>query len=174
MGSPNSRRVYNIVLYQVALSVVIGAIIGYVARKVLRYAEERGLIDHESFLSFGVSLTFLTLGIVGMIGSDDILCCFIVGNSFTWDDWFRVETEDHAFQDVIDQLLNNVGAQLIGSNSRPPGHLHLHWLHYAVERVWQVLGPFAVASGRPRDLRHSSPPPSLGHPSCGWLKVDSC
>lgn len=66
------------------------------------------LIDHESFLSFGVALTFFTLGVVGILGSDDILCCFVVGNSFTWDDWFRKETEDHAFQDVIDQLLNTV------------------------------------------------------------------
>ena len=66
------------------------------------------LIDHESFLSFNVALTFFTLGVVGIVGSDDILCCFVVGNSFTWDDWFRVQTEDHAFQDVIDQLLNTV------------------------------------------------------------------
>jgi NhaP-type Na+/H+ or K+/H+ antiporter len=116
-------RFYNIVLYQICLSIVIGAIIGYVARKVLRFAEERrsvtaittlqladrlSLIDHESFLSFGIALTFFTLGIVGVLGSDDILCCFIVGNSFTWDDWFRVQTEDHAFQDVIDQLLSSV------------------------------------------------------------------
>jgi NhaP-type Na+/H+ or K+/H+ antiporter len=117
-------RFYNIVLYQICLSILIGAVIGYVARKILRFAEERryaatldpvflrsklirtSLIDHESFLSFGVALTFFTLGVVGILGSDDILCCFIVGNSFTWDDWFRVQTEDHAFQDVIDQLLS--------------------------------------------------------------------
>lgn len=66
------------------------------------------LIDHESFLAFGVALTFFTLGVVGILGSDDILCCFVVGNSFTWDDWFRVQSEDHSFQDVIDQLLNSV------------------------------------------------------------------
>jgi NhaP-type Na+/H+ or K+/H+ antiporter len=66
------------------------------------------LIDHESFLSFGVALTFFTLGVVGILGSDDILCCFIVGNSFTWDDWFPVQTQDHAFQDVIDKLLSSV------------------------------------------------------------------
>jgi len=35
------HRFYNIVLYQVALSVVIGAVVGFVARKVLRFAEER-------------------------------------------------------------------------------------------------------------------------------------
>jgi hypothetical protein len=75
------------------------------------------LIDHESFLSFGVALTFFTLGVVGIIGSDDILCCFVVGNSFTWDDWFRVETEDHAFQDVIDQLLNSVRAPASAASS---------------------------------------------------------
>ena len=66
------------------------------------------LIDHESFLAFGVALTFLILGVVGILGSDDILACFVAGNAFTWDDWFRLETEDHAFQDVIDQLLSSV------------------------------------------------------------------
>ncbi|RSH92828.1 hypothetical protein EHS25_008274 [Saitozyma podzolica] len=115
VGGAIGEWFYNIVLYQICLSIVIGAIIGYVARKVLRFAEERSLIDHESFLSFGIALTFFTLGIVGVLGSDDILCCFIVGNSFTWDDWFRVQTEDHAFQDVIDQLLSSAIFLYIGA-----------------------------------------------------------
>lgn len=97
------------------LSVLIGSVIGYIARKVLRYAQEKRLIDHESFLSFGVALTLFTLGVVGILGSDDLLCCFAVGNSFTWDDWFRVETEDHSFQDVIDQLLNSAIFLYIGA-----------------------------------------------------------
>jgi hypothetical protein len=29
-----------------------------------------------------------------MIGSDDVLACFIAGNAFTWDDWFRLGTLD--------------------------------------------------------------------------------
>jgi NhaP-type Na+/H+ or K+/H+ antiporter len=41
-----------------------------------------------------------------MIGSDDVLACFIAGNTFTWDDWFRLETEDDSFQPTIDMLLN--------------------------------------------------------------------
>ena len=41
-----------------------------------------------------------------MIGSDDVLACFIAGNVFTWDDWFRQETEDDSFQPTIDMLLN--------------------------------------------------------------------
>jgi len=41
-----------------------------------------------------------------MIGSDDVLACFIAGNTFTWDDWFRLETMDDSFQPTIDMLLN--------------------------------------------------------------------
>ena len=41
-----------------------------------------------------------------MIGSDDVLACFIAGNAFTWDDWFRLETLDDSLQPTIDMLLN--------------------------------------------------------------------
>lgn len=41
-----------------------------------------------------------------MIGSDDVLACFIAGNVFTWDDWFRLETKDDSLQPTIDMLLN--------------------------------------------------------------------
>jgi hypothetical protein len=44
-------------------------------RKVLRWAERKELVDHDSFLAFGMALAFLTLGVVGLIGSDDILWC---------------------------------------------------------------------------------------------------
>lgn len=37
------------------------------------------------------------------------------GNSFTWDDWFRLETEDSSFQDVIDTLLNTATFSYIGT-----------------------------------------------------------
>jgi hypothetical protein len=41
-----------------------------------------------------------------MIGSDDVLACFVAGNAFTWDDWFRLETLDDSLQPTIDMLLN--------------------------------------------------------------------
>lgn len=41
-----------------------------------------------------------------MIGSDDVLASFIAGNVFTWDDWFRAETQDDSLQPTIDMLLN--------------------------------------------------------------------
>jgi NhaP-type Na+/H+ or K+/H+ antiporter len=40
-GLPFLFRFYNIILYQVCLSIILGAIIGYVARRTLRFAEDR-------------------------------------------------------------------------------------------------------------------------------------
>lgn len=42
----------------------------------------------------------------GFSGSDDLLACFVAGNAFSWDDWFRQETEEAHFQEVIDMMLN--------------------------------------------------------------------
>ncbi len=60
-----------------------------------------------------------------MIGSDDVIACFIAGNAFTleyvegmsidtkssrliqsFSDWFRLETLDDSLQPTIDMLLN--------------------------------------------------------------------
>ncbi|GAA5996141.1 uncharacterized protein JCM10292_007417 [Rhodotorula paludigena] len=104
-------------LYQIALSVAMGAIIGYLARKTLKIAYNRKLVDHESFLAYGVGLALFTLGVVGLIGSDDILACFVAGNSLTWKDFFRIEKEEHedTFQDVIDGLLDTATFIYIGT-----------------------------------------------------------
>ncbi|KAI9501350.1 Na+/H+ antiporter [Coemansia spiralis] len=93
-------------LYQIALSAVIGIIAGFIARKALRYAETAGWVDKESFLSSSITLSLLLVGICTIIGTDDIFCCFVAGNSFTWDDWFRVETEDTGLQEALNGLLS--------------------------------------------------------------------
>lgn len=82
--------------YTILLSVAYGAIVGWVAKEALHYAEGRRWVDRESFLVFALSLALFITGTCGMIGSDDVLACFIAGNIFTWDDWFRLETLDEA------------------------------------------------------------------------------
>lgn len=92
--------------YTIILSVVYGAVVGWLAKELLHWAEEKKYVDRESFLVFAITLALFIVGTVGMIGSDDVLACFIAGNTFTWDDWFRLETEDDSFQPTIDMLLN--------------------------------------------------------------------
>lgn len=60
------------------------------------------------------------MGTVGLIGSDDLLACFVAGNSFTWNDWFRIETEKAHLMEVVDILLNlsifvYIGLTMVGS-----------------------------------------------------------
>ena len=92
--------------YTIILSVFYGAAVGWIAKELLHFAEERKFVDRESFLVFALTLALFITGTCGMIGSDDVLACFIAGNAFTWDDWFRKETEDDSLQPTIDMLLN--------------------------------------------------------------------
>ncbi|KAJ1893195.1 hypothetical protein LPJ66_005904 [Kickxella alabastrina] len=93
-------------VYQVVLSVVIGRVAGYVGRKVLKYAKNTGWIEHELFLLSAISLALLLVGLCAILGTDDILCCFVAGNSFTWDDWYHVESEDTWLQQTINDILS--------------------------------------------------------------------
>ncbi|KAL2066557.1 hypothetical protein VTL71DRAFT_2628 [Oculimacula yallundae] len=92
--------------YTIVLSLVYGATIGWIAKELLHWAEEKKFVDRESFLVFAITLALFIVGTCGMIGSDDVLACFIAGNVFTWDDWFRLETLDDSLQPTIDMLLN--------------------------------------------------------------------
>ena len=92
--------------YTILLSVVYGATVGWIAKELLHWAEERKYVDRESFLVFAITLALFITGTCGMIGSDDVLACFIAGNAFTIDDWFRLETLDDSLQPTIDMLLN--------------------------------------------------------------------
>ena len=80
----------------------------------MTFAKPR-LIDHESFIGFSVALTLLILGVVGTLGSDDLLCCFVAGNSLTWDDKFRIDSESDSFQEVVDTLVNSAIFLYIGA-----------------------------------------------------------
>ncbi|KAI1132233.1 Sodium/hydrogen exchanger family-domain-containing protein [Nemania abortiva] len=92
--------------YTIILSTIYGAAVGWLAKQLLRYCEDHKFVDRESFLVFALSLALFITGTCGLLGSDDILACFIAGNVFTWDDWFRLATLDDSLQPTIDMILN--------------------------------------------------------------------
>jgi NhaP-type Na+/H+ or K+/H+ antiporter len=92
--------------YTIILSIIYGAVVGLLAKELLRWAVKHNYVDRESFLVSAVSLALFVLGTCGLIGTDDVLACFIAGNAFTWDDWFRLETLDDSLQPTVDMLLN--------------------------------------------------------------------
>ncbi|KAL1987547.1 hypothetical protein VTN96DRAFT_3474 [Rasamsonia emersonii] len=97
---------YETWCYEILLSIAYGIVVGWLAMKLLHWAEEKKYVDRESFLVFAISLGLFIMGTCGLIGTDDLLACFIAGNVFTQDDWFRLETMDDSLQPTVDMLLN--------------------------------------------------------------------
>ncbi|KAI8062124.1 Cation/H+ exchanger, partial [Gongronella butleri] len=106
VGVAVGKWIYVTCLFQIVLSCVIGVVVGYLARKILQWSEKHHLIDKPSFLSFAIALALFLMSMTGFSGSDDVLACFVAGNAFSWDAWFRKETEEAHFQEVIDMMLN--------------------------------------------------------------------
>lgn len=92
--------------YVIIMSILYGALVGFIFKEALHWAKKRNYVDRESFLVFAITIALFIVGTAGMLGSDDVLACFIAGNVFTWDDWFRLETIEDSFQPTIDMLLN--------------------------------------------------------------------
>ncbi|ORX93816.1 hypothetical protein K493DRAFT_284366 [Basidiobolus meristosporus CBS 931.73] len=92
--------------YQIALSILIGFVAGFAARRLLHLCERKHLIDKESFLVFSIALAVFLMGTVTMIHSDDLLAVFVAGTTFTWDAWFRKKTKEAHLQEVIDMMFN--------------------------------------------------------------------
>lgn len=115
IGQEIWRWFYSVVVYQILLSIAYGTLMGYVARKTLRWASNNNLIDMSNFFSYGFGLAVFTLGTAGLFGTDDILACFVAGNSFTWDDWFRLRLEGNDFQEIIDMIFNTAIFMYIGA-----------------------------------------------------------
>lgn len=92
--------------YVIILSVMYGIVVGYLGRVTLRLAKQRNWIDHENFPFFPIALALFTVGTCGIIGTDDLLACFVAGNVFNWDDWYRTQTEHDTFAPTLDMALN--------------------------------------------------------------------
>lgn len=94
------------VLYECIFGCVLGAVIGYTGRHLIKFAEKHNLIDRESFLVFYFVLALFCTGVGSIIGVDDLLVAFAAGCAFSWDGWFSHKTEESHVSDVIDILLN--------------------------------------------------------------------
>ena len=94
------------ILYECVFGAFYGVVIGYLARRAIRYAHERDLIDRESFLVFYFVLALFCAGSGSILGLDDLLVGFACGVGFSNDGWFLEKTEESHVSNVIDLLIN--------------------------------------------------------------------
>ena len=94
------------ILYECLFGAIYGVLVGYFARRLIRYCEDKGIIDRESFLVFYFVLALFCAGSGSMLGMDDLLIGFCAGVGFSNDGWFSERTEESHVSNVIDLLLN--------------------------------------------------------------------
>ncbi|KAJ3511493.1 hypothetical protein NM208_g15424 [Fusarium decemcellulare] len=98
--------VVYVILYECIFGAIYGFVIGYIARHGIKFAEERDLIDRESFLVFYFVVALWCAGSGSILGLDDLLVGFAAGVGFSNDGWFGEKTEESHVSNVIDLLLN--------------------------------------------------------------------
>lgn len=94
------------ILYECIFGAFYGVCVGYIARRAIRYAHEKDLIDRESFLVFYFVLALFCAGSGSLLGMDDLLIGFACGVGFSNDGWFQEKTEESHVSNVIDLLIN--------------------------------------------------------------------
>lgn len=94
------------ILYECIFGAIYGVAVGYIARRLVRYAHERDYIDRESFLVFYFVLALFCAGSGSILGIDDLLVGFACGVGFSNDGWFTEKTEESHVSNVIDLLIN--------------------------------------------------------------------
>lgn len=98
--------VVYVILYECIFGAVYGFAVGYIARHGIKFAEQRDLIDRESFLVFYFVVALFCAGSGSILGVDDLLVGFSAGVGFSNDGWFGEKTEESHVSNVIDLLLN--------------------------------------------------------------------
>ncbi|MEA5602340.1 cation:proton antiporter [Nostoc sp. UHCC 0252] len=117
-------------LWEVGAAVVMGALIGYLAGRLLQWAETKQTLEKESFLAYTVALSLAVLGLVKLLGSDGILAVFAAGITFDMVVGGRDRAEEENVQEAVDRFFTLYIFVLLG--------LYLPWQQW-FELGWKGL-----------------------------------
>ena len=79
------------------MGVAFGSVLGLGFRHLMKFCERKDLIDRQSYVAQYVSLALFTIGVIILLGSDDLLVAFSCGIAFAWDGFFNSQTEQSVF-----------------------------------------------------------------------------
>lgn len=102
-----SDMIFSTIIYKIIFAAILGAAIGWIARKILFICYSSNMVGSESFLIYGLTLTFFVLGLMESIKMSTLVALFFAGTTFSWDEWFVFETRESKLQEVIDSFLTS-------------------------------------------------------------------
>lgn len=81
---------------------LLGALMGYAAGRLLGWAEDRGNIEQPSYLAYTLALSLAVLGATKLLGTDGILAVFAAGVALN----VAVDTEDENREERVQEAIN--------------------------------------------------------------------
>jgi len=108
----------------------MGALIGYIAGRLLVWAEAKQSIEKQSFLAYTLAISLFVLGFVKLLGSDGILAVFVAGIAFDMVVGGSVSAEEENVQEAVDRFFTIYIFVLLG--------LALPWQQW-LELGWKGL-----------------------------------
>lgn len=97
----------EVILWQCLLGIIVGAVIGFVANRLLKFSERRGYMQDATLIVFYFLLAIFTIGVGSTLALDDFLVAFSAGTAFSWDGWFAKKTHKMKLPSIIDLILNS-------------------------------------------------------------------
>ncbi len=130
-GEGLAEWLVHVLLREVLGAAVIGALLGYAAGRLLRWAEAHGTIEQPSFLAYAIALALLSLGSAKLLGTDGIFAVFVAGVAFDTVVGGRARADDESVLEAVNRFFTLPIFVLLG--------LALPW------REWLELGPTGLA-----------------------------
>lgn len=93
------------VLYQCALGVILGLVIGHVFNWLYHISHKRDMMGRASYLAFYLLLAIFSIGLASTLGVDDFLVAFCAGRGFAHGG--NSPTADTQLPVIIDLMLNS-------------------------------------------------------------------
>lgn len=98
--------VVRTIVWEVGMAVVVGAVLGYGAGRLLDWAEQKKTIEEKSFLGYTIALTLFVLGTAKLLGSDGILAVFVAGLILSETIAGKQRSEEENIQEAINRFFS--------------------------------------------------------------------
>jgi NhaP-type Na+/H+ or K+/H+ antiporter len=126
-GEALSDWLIRVVLWEVIVGVVVGALMGYTAGKLLVWAEAKRTTAHTSILSISLALALCVLGLTQLAGLNGVLAAFVAGTAFNVVGSSDTREQREHVQDAITRFFDLPVFVLLGMALPWEGWLDLGW-----------------------------------------------